>query len=211
MVDTVNPGENALSILPLDRAKRDFAVFFDDDDQLITDHINAGVAWVENFLNVPLIQRRSEWNFYRFDLFPSMCPMAIPSNSVRLVQKIKYWSQDSGDITADPDGELGVGDVGRIIYTDDWTKIYPPSTGWPDRLVRSDALIETVDQSHLGQNSAVVAGCSQVARLLYNGQAVVTTNPAFRVTLGPLVNTSGTVPDIDRTPSTEYVDLSGGG
>ena len=212
--DTPRPGESALSILSLDDAKADLEVYFNDDDALITRLIGASVSWVESYLSVPLVQRRSQWCVQNFDLVGLKAPINWLSRSIARVISIQHWTPD-GDFVLDPDNTIMAANLGRIRYDELGTSIYPPAAGWPNRLTGAPVFIRTVDQDKLGSDPgrnyapdpAVVAGVGSVLRTLYNGATMTNPNAAFKNVLGPLRNFSSAVPDLDLSGTLQYVDL----
>ena len=135
-------------------------------DAAVTAAIEDAMAWVALRSGIPLIDR--ERMFVVDPPVSPLLPIVIPSQDVKGITRVAYWSSTSGTLRADPDGAWGSGadddpltDLGRLdkLSAADATLLYPPAAGWPTVLNYSQFLI-TADVGY----TLVAAGVDPVRR-----------------------------------------------
>ena len=120
---------NALDIVSLATMKSELRIpaAETDHDTLLTSHIANAVSFVSRPLRVPLLDRAEGFRCSRPT--DSAIPIVLPTDGVRSVGSVRYWTAD-GSLREAPDGSIAVGTLGRLVAGSGF-EIYPPADGWP--------------------------------------------------------------------------------
>ena len=172
---------DALDVLSLARAKSELRINLaeTDHDTLLTDLIASGVSFVSAPLRAPLLDRAEGFRCFRPG--DSATPIVLPTDSVRSVGSVRYWTVN-GALRKAPDGMVAVGTLGRRVQHGGYV-IYPPTSGWP--VVLANSLIEVVVTRGMNTPPALRSAVALCVRQLYDGYREIRPKEAFWAMLEP--------------------------
>ena len=161
--------------------RSELRITVDDHDALLIRQINSAVSFVSEPLRAPLLDRAEGFRCRRPG--DSTYPIVIPTDGVRSVASVKYWTPD-GHLNAYPDGSISVSTLGRLEQSaQGGFVIYPPTAGWPEVLANS--LIELVVVRGMNTPAALQAAVVLCVRQLYNGYREIRATEAFYALIDP--------------------------
>ena len=170
---------NSLDVVSLATMRSELRIPDDSHDALLIGQINSAVSFVSEQIRAPLLDRAEGFRCRRpADSYP----IVIPSNNVRRVSSVKYWS-DAGNLNAYPDGSIGVSTLGRLEQDRSGFAIYPPTAGWPEVLPNS--LIEILVVRGMNAPAALGAAVILCVRQLYDGYRQIRPTEAFSALIDP--------------------------
>ena len=138
----------------------------DPHDPIVTAAIRAGVAFVAKNTTIPLLDESVSCQVEA----PSHAGyVTVPVAYIRSITRVKYWTEAQG-YRVDPAGEILPASLGRVVFQQDRSYVYPPADGWPIRRAGSPLLVDLVrgleiDEDHVLWQAVVVVA----ARLFFQG------------------------------------------
>ena len=190
----------AKTVLSLEEMKAELRINADvtEHDALITGQIAAAVSFVSKEISTPLIDVTETYYAEPYGPAGADQLLCFPPRDVRSVPSIKYWTAD-GALRSEPDGEIAEDGHGRVVATAHGTAVYPPETGWPERLPGSLFAVEAVrgmdvaratfdDQGDLvtaGKGEGLIQAVILVVRQLYDGYREIRPTEAFYALIAP--------------------------
>ena len=172
---------DALDVLSLEMVKAELRIPQSETqhDELLTSHVAAGVAFVSKYLRAPLLDRAEGFRCFRPG---DSAPIVLPTNNVRSVSSVRYWTVSGGSLEAAPDGMIPVGSLGRRVQHGGYV-IYPPTSGWP--VVLANSLIEIVVTRGMNTPPALRSAVALCVRQLYDGYREIRPKEAFWAMIEP--------------------------
>ena len=172
---------NALDIASLATMKSELRIPAAETahDTLLTSHIANAVSFVSRPLRVPLLDRAEGFRCSRPT--NSDTPIVLPTDGVRSVGSVRYWTAD-GSLREAPAGTIDVGTLGRMVAGRGFV-IYPPADGWP--LVLDNSLIEIVVTRGMTTPPALRSAVVLCVRQFYDGYREIRPTEAFYALIEP--------------------------
>ena len=171
---------NSLDVVSLATMRSELRITVDDHDALLIRQINSAVSFVSEPLRAPLLDRAEGFRCRRPG--DSTYPIVIPTDDVRSVASVKYWTPD-GHLNAYPDGSISLSTLGRLEQSESGFAIYPPTAGWPEVLPNS--LIELIVVRGMNAPAALEAAVVLCVRQLYDGYRDIRPTEAFYALIEP--------------------------
>ena len=169
----------ALDIVSLATMRSELRIPDDSHDDLLLSQINSAVSFVSLHLRVPLLDRAEEFRCSQPS--HSATPIILPTNAVRSVGSVKYWTAD-GSLREAPDGTIAVGTLGRLVDYMGFV-IYPPADGWP--VVLDNSPIEIVVTRGMTTPAALRSAVILCVRQFYDGYREIRPNSAIYALIRP--------------------------
>ena len=164
---------NALEVVSLATIRSELRIPDDSHDGLLTGQIAAAVSFVSLHLRVPLLDRAEEFRCSRPSY--SATPIILPTDGVRSVSSVKYWTAD-GSLREAPNGTIDVSTLGRLVEYCGFV-IYPPADGWP--LVLDNSQIEIGVTRGMDTPPALRSAVVLCVRQFYDGYRRIRATEAF--------------------------------
>ena len=176
---------DALAVVSLATMKSELRIGLSetDHDILLTDLIANAVSFVSAPLRAPLLDRAE--GFRCWPPADSATPIVLPTDSVRSVGSVRYWTVNSA-LREAPDGKIDVGTLGRLIAHRRLPRgfeIYPPADGWP--VVLDNSPIEIVVTRGMNTPPALRSAVVLCVRQLYDGYRQIRPKEAFWAMIEP--------------------------
>ena len=113
-------------------------------------------------------------------------PIPIEARALKEVSRIRYWSEN-GALRTDPTESVDTNDIGRIDSKDEpWNLVYPPASGWPDRLENSLFELQVVRGIDIDdETEALKQALVLLVRQLYDGFHEFTATNAVMALIAP--------------------------
>ena len=172
-------------IISLDEMKTELRLPTDihDHDGMITSQMKAAASFLSRYISVPLIDV-TEIVYGK----PKKSDMPIPieARALKEVSRIRYWSEN-GALRTDPTESVDTNDIGRIDSKDEpWNLVYPPASGWPDRLENSLFELQVVRGIDIDdETEALKQALVLLVRQLYDGFHEFTATNAVMALIAP--------------------------
>jgi len=187
----------AVDIVSLDQVKTELRLggdttasrtTFSAHDDLLTQHIQAAVSFVEGETGLVLLNRQ-EIQLFRGPAGSLEWPLVLEDvRDIVSVDRIRYWTP-SASLSGGPDGNIPSDSLRLVTRQAGWMfhpVVYPPADGWP--AVRKGSKFEvqfTTGRAIADIPPAVISGIVLCIRQLYDGYREIRPTEAFYSLIRP--------------------------